>query len=596
MEAGSSALAPTQLAKGALRRLAAARLQPTPENYSRAYREEAGESTADIAPPLPARAQRLLERVAAKLFHAEPGEAGGAFGQALANGRWSDAERLLETAAGSDAAALAGLIERISGGIERSGKVWSAARKKESLQRVLTGSRSDAARLLQRLAQLVSSWEDDTPATAVETIAGYDAIEAVDAVKPAAPMAAGGHGPAPVAEVAAWQPAMLRLSLTVMAALPRRDAESAVLAQTLADATRRLCEDGANPALLGEVEAACQRVEAVVQHHQRLFDQLGALCNELTASLSELAENDTWARGQCDAMRAQLDQGLTSRGVRSVSDLLTQTRRHQAGLRIERDRARDALKSVVASMMSDLGELGMHTGRFQDTIGRHAGVIEDAESLESLADVVREMVAESRNVHAAVTLTRDRLAVEHSRAGELAQVVDHLENELKRLSDEVSTDQLTQIANRRGLLQAFSAESARAQRGGPLAIGLLDIDNFKRLNDELGHQAGDTALKALAAAISQSLRPTDKVARYGGEEFVVLLPETPIAEAQTILTRLQRALSGGLFLHEAKPVLVTFSAGVTSYRDAERLEDAIERADRAMYEAKRTGKNRTCCA
>ena len=76
----------------------------------------------------------------------------------------------------------------------------------------------------------------------------------------------------------------------------------------------------------------------------------------------------------------------------------------------------------------------------------------------------------------------------------------------------------------------------------------------------------------------------------------MLLPKTAVDEGRSILTRLQRALSGGLFLHEARPVLVTFSAGVTAYRPGERLEDAIERADRAMYEAKRAGKNRTCTA
>jgi diguanylate cyclase len=177
----------------------------------------------------------------------------------------------------------------------------------------------------------------------------------------------------------------------------------------------------------------------------------------------------------------------------------------------------------------------------------------------------------------------------------LSERVVHLETELRRLSEEVSTDQLTQIANRRGLLQAFDAERARLDRAAtPLAVGLLDIDNFKRLNDELGHGAGDEALKSLAAVVSKTLRPTDHVARYGGEEFVVLLPDTPVAEAQQILTRLQRSLTGGLFMHEHKQVFVTFSAGVTAYRPGERIEEALERADQGLYEAKRTGKNRTC--
>jgi diguanylate cyclase len=144
-------------------------------------------------------------------------------------------------------------------------------------------------------------------------------------------------------------------------------------------------------------------------------------------------------------------------------------------------------------------------------------------------------------------------------------------------------------------MQAFETERARLERSGDtLAIGLLDIDNFKRLNDTLGHGAGDEALKVLAAVVSKALRPTDQVARYGGEEFVVLLPATPVDEAQQILTRLQRSLTGGLFMHEQKQVFVTFSAGVSAYRVGERIEDALERADQALYEAKRTGKNRTC--
>jgi len=209
--------------------------------------------------------------------------------------------------------------------------------------------------------------------------------------------------------------------------------------------------------------------------------------------------------------------------------------------------------------------------------------------------VVREMVEESRTVQTLVAQAQGRLQYEHSRATELSERVVELETELIRLSEEVSTDQLTKIANRRGLMQAFDAEKARLEReGSELSIGLLDIDNFKRLNDEMGHSAGDTALKSLADVVSKTLRPTDLVARYGGEEFVVLLPNTPVEEGEQILTRLQRSLTGGLFMHENKQVFVTFSAGVTAYRAGERIEAALERADAALYEAKRTGKNRTC--
>ena len=130
----------------------------------------------------------------------------------------------------------------------------------------------------------------------------------------------------------------------------------------------------------------------------------------------------------------------------------------------------------------------------------------------------------------------------------------------------------------------------------PLAVGLIDIDNFKKLNDSLGHAAGDVALKSLAARVKEWLRPVDHLARFGGEEFVVLLPGTPVAEGQQVLTRLQRRLSAGLFMHEGREVFVTFSAGVSAWCPGETLEAALGRADEGLYEAKRTGKNRTCIA
>jgi diguanylate cyclase len=539
---GSSADA-AQLAKAALRRLAVDRLEPTPENYARAWRQEAGEPPA-AAPPAVA------------------------------------------LPAGDEGPAIAALIERIVRGIERGSRGWTTARKKDSLQRVLTGSRSDARRLQQRLGQLVASW--DSEVTSADAAAD-DGAETAFEPMPTSTVPLGDPASPP------WGRAVQALGDTLQLALPPQDDAPHELTIELAALIEQVQRDGPTPAGIDALEAWCRRAEPVLRHRHHLLDQMSGLCAELTASLTDLAENDSWARGQCEAMRVRIDEGLSARGIRAVSELLRDTRARQSQLRAERERARDSLKGLINRMLGELNELGSQTGSFHDSVSRYAGVIEQADSLESLTGVVREMVEESRSVQALVRQTQARLQAEHGKAQGLTLRVSELESEMQRLSSEVSTDQLTQIANRRGLMQAFDAERARLERANaPLSVGLLDIDNFKRLNDELGHGAGDEALKSLAALVRTTLRPTDHVARYGGEEFVVLLPGTPADEAQQILTRLQRSLTGGLFMHEEQQVFVTFSAGVTAYRVGERIEDALERADQGLYVAKRTGKNRTC--
>lgn len=593
MKDATAPLTPAQIAKAALRRLAMSKLEPTPENYAQAWADESGETRA--LGGLPPRARGMAERMAQRLSD-DPAQR-AEFVQLLQQGDWDDAQRWVERsgeAAGTQAQAWAQLIERLTRGLERGGKQWTTARKKDSLRRVLDSSRGDMGRMLQRLRQLVGSWDgDDTAAAGVDTVAEAGAPPDEGAAPPQAAPQAGPGGAAAVA--APWPEVVAPLNTTVQASLPTDSSRAAELADELKRLGEQLAREGATPALAAETEALCQRARRLLAHRHHLLDQVHAFSRELTEGLVELAEDDSWVQGQVASLRERLAGPPSARAVQSASQLLAQARLRQRDLRGDRDKARDALKELIHRMLAELGELDQHTGRLSDGMLRYAETIERADSLESLAGVVREMVEESRAVHGLVSSTRERLAGEHARASELEQQVRSLEAELRRLSDEVGTDVLTQVANRRGLMQAFEAEKARLARdGGPLAVGLLDIDNFKRLNDSLGHAAGDQALVALAQRVRKSLRPVDVVARFGGEEFVVLLPGTPVDEAAKVLTRLQRELSASLFMHDGKEVFVTFSAGVTPYRLGEKIEDALERADEALYEAKRTGKNRTC--
>ena len=534
---------PAQLAKGALRRLAQAQLEPTPEHYARAYAEEAGGPLPPAPPDAKVQGQGWVQ-----------------------------------------------LVERVAKQLPRGGRQWTFARRRDSLQRVLDGSRSDPARLQQRLGSLMTAWETDQAADPAAT-----GLEDVGLPAPAAEVAAGDSG--------AWGAIVAALAGTLRLALPAAEPDAVALAQRLAAAADAIAAEGATPVQVLVVSELCDEASELLGRGHRVIERLASLCHELTEGLAELTEDDGWVQGQCQRLRAALGSDRSVRGLRAAQSLLAETRQRQRGVLGERLAAREALKRLINDMVREVGDLGEHTGRFQLATERHAEAIAAADSLPGLADVVQAMLDDTRAVQGAVARSHEKLQADQARAGELEARVRALESELKRLSDEVSTDVLTQVANRRGLMQAFEAEAARSHRAladgaagdlASLAVGLIDIDNFKKLNDTLGHAAGDQALKALAAAVRERLRPVDHLARFGGEEFVVLMPGTGLEEARLALTRLQRSLSEALFLHEGREVFVTFSGGVTTWRPGEALEPALERADKGLYEAKRTGKNRTC--
>ncbi len=575
---------PALLAKAAFKRLATERQEPTPENFRTAYAAESaalGWPMADAAPP----ATPTALPTAPAVLDTEDGP------------EWAE------------------LIGRIARGLERSNKQWTAARRKDSLQRVLAGSKQSSSRLLQRLQPLVQAWDSDRPedeqaaAQALDTATPTQLPEAATVAGTGTTVSAAGEDAAVNAQPdqgaaessdATPPPDARWLSTplvdTISTALPASDAQAADAQAALQTAVNRALEMQAPAdALQGELQDACTQARRVIEHRHHVMDQLLELCRSLTDSLVDLAEDDSWAQGQSEAMRAELSEGLTSRGARRIQQLLDDTRLRQQALKGERDAARQALKQLIQQMLSEIGELGHTTGRFQDNLSRYADTIGQADTLESLTGVVREMVTESLAVHGVISQAQERLHTEHTRATELTQRVRDLEDEIRKLSDEVSTDPLTQVANRRGLMRIFDSERSRVDRQGQLlAIGLLDVDNFKKLNDTLGHHTGDEALKFLSRRVSESLRPSDALARYGGEEFVVLMPNTEVEEGQHVLTRLQRQLSAEFFTQDTHKVFITFSAGVTQYRDGEPIEQALDRADVALYEAKRTGKNRTC--
>lgn len=164
---------------------------------------------------------------------------------------------------------------------------------------------------------------------------------------------------------------------------------------------------------------------------------------------------------------------------------------------------------------------------------------------------------------------------------------------LDRLRAQATIDPLTGCHNRRGFDELIGVEFSRAQRyGRPLALVLFDIDHFKRVNDDFGHEAGDQALQRIGRTIRHAFRATDSASRYGGEEFALLFPETPKDESARLAERL-RVLIESMLPTEEVPRSLTASFGVACYPDdADSVAELIRAADRVLYRAKTLGRNR----
>ena len=204
-------------------------------------------------------------------------------------------------------------------------------------------------------------------------------------------------------------------------------------------------------------------------------------------------------------------------------------------------------------------------------------------------------------VAAVVAIVALRTRLLRQRARRLEGLVDERTQALRSANDRLaalaSTDPLTGIGNRRRFLESATQELDLARRHGlPVSLIIVDLDRFKSINDNYGHPVGDAVLKRAAEATVRACRPGDVVARFGGEELVVLLPETAAAAALAAAEEVRRGLAvPGEF--EGQAIAITASAGVAEWRAPdETLASLIERADRALYEAKRTGRDRAVLA
>lgn len=170
-----------------------------------------------------------------------------------------------------------------------------------------------------------------------------------------------------------------------------------------------------------------------------------------------------------------------------------------------------------------------------------------------------------------------------------------LEKALQTIRGMTVQDELTGVPNRRFLMNALRQQQSRSVRTGEgFCVGLVDIDLFKRINDTLGHSAGDTVLRVFSESAMKGMRASDQFGRYGGEEFLLLLGRSSMPEARIGAERLRQNTAALRFPLEGE-VSVTISIGLAEYRPGEDVEDTLKRADMALYRAKSAGRNCVEC-
>ncbi|HVY06624.1 MAG TPA: diguanylate cyclase [Burkholderiales bacterium] len=586
-------LNPTDIARETLRELATRRIAPTPDNYRELYHRIAGHAAGDeYEEDLIAKLGRFSEHLVKGAQH---GEAAATMEKALAKRDWKVLSAVLLALSSEESNGKAGhapdrhapkewarTLRSLVQAFEVNHAGWTRARKREAFETLLNSSPRDTDALLSRLRGLITSWEETPPVAA--------GVEAADA-------AARPGEESPESIVQQLRDCLFCALDLALPSLLRHAPDLAWEARTLAGRVRQADSVEALVQLGNDLQLFSRRAELHGGGDGQVREALLRLLRLIVDNIRELVEGDHWIQGQVAIVKNVLDRTLTPEVIeeaeRAIKDLMVR----QGALKRSLDEARASLKALLQDFIERLGGMSDETSNYQSKLESYSGRLQQTDSIAAMNDIVRDLLRDTRSMYEATEQSRKALttARQHVQAAEVR--IQQMERELENLTERAREDQLTGALNRRGLDEAFKRESARADRqSSTMCVALLDIDNFKKLNDTLGHKAGDEALLHIVQVVQEHLRPGDSLARYGGEEFVILLPDSDVEVAVDVMSRLQRELTKRFFLHNNEKLLITFSCGVSQRAAGEELEPAVSRADRALYEAKRKGKNRVVAA
>jgi diguanylate cyclase len=313
----------------------------------------------------------------------------------------------------------------------------------------------------------------------------------------------------------------------------------------------------------------------------------------LLENINGLLEQGSWLSSQIETVQALIAGPISKTSLADATKNLKEVIYKQGLLKNTLAEEKVVVKNMMLTFVDRLSAMVSTTSNYQKTISGFSHQISQAGNISDLNTVLTEIMRETQNAQEETTRSRDAMEDAQQEVEKAEARIHALENQLVQMGELVREDQLTGSLNRRGMDESLDREIANAERRDtPLCIALLDLDDFKRINDTHGHATGDEVLIHMVKVIKETLRKLDVIARFGGEEFIVLMPETEPQDAVQIITRVQRELTKRLFMHESQRLLITFSAGVAEHHKGESQAQLIKRADVALYKAKHAGKNR----